>query len=325
MEMELKVIPFCNLEETFQTSDETLKEQQEYNTHFHTLEEISKVLPQLDHIAPSATEPFLPFKPWFGLIKSSQGLSDHDIHEIQLLKSFISHVLAASQVALIRGYVSDCHAEDLAERFPRKATSGSDIETLLREGRYFARLDTCSLKDAIIGKGSVQDSKDLWTRLATSIRGANGIRAMCDSFPDQPVSLFLIKWNDKVRTDLEYRVFCAPGCVRIAVISHYKWHAPWYHAREGIDRQKEIVKRVFEGAKALHRQIMTHEAMTDDLRRRGFVFDIIDDPDDGHSIRLVELNEFGAMTGCGSCLFHWLRDAKSLYGLLNGVELRITM
>ncbi|KAL8977822.1 MAG: hypothetical protein Q9205_006457, partial [Flavoplaca limonia] len=319
------VIPFRNLEETFQTSDETSKEQQGYNTHFHTLEEISTVLPQLDHIAPSVIQPFLPFMPWLDLIKSSQGLSDLDIHEIQLPKSFISRVLAASQVALIRGYVSDCYAEDLAELFPRRTTLGSDIETLLQEGRYFARLNTCSLKDAIIGKDSVRDSKDLWTRLATSIRGANGMRAMCDNFPDQPVSLFLIKWNDEMRTDLEYRVFCAPGCGRIAAISQYKWHAPWYHAREGVDRQKEIAKRVFEGAKALHRQIMTHEAMTDDLRRRGLVFDIIDDPDDGRSIRLVELNDFGAMTDCGSCLFHWLRDAKSLYGLLNGVEFRITL
>lgn len=310
----MKVIPFCNLEETFQTSDETLKEQQEYNTHFHTLEEISTVLPQFNHIAPSATQPFLPFKPWLGLIKSSQGLSDLDIHEIQLPKPFMSHVLAASQVALIRGYVSDCHAEGLAELFPRRTTRGNVIETLLREASYFARLDTCSLKDAVIGTGFVQDSEDLWTRLATSIRGANGIRAMCDNFPDQPVSLFLIKWDDKMRTDLEYRVFCAPGSGGVAAISQYKWHAPWYHAGEGIDRQKEVAKRVFEGAKALHRQIMTHEAMTEDLRRRGFVFDIIDDPDDGHSIKLVELNDFGAMTGCGSCLFHWLRDAKSLYG-----------
>ncbi|KAL9024200.1 MAG: hypothetical protein Q9180_007967, partial [Flavoplaca navasiana] len=282
MEIELKVIPFCNLEETFQTSDETLKEQQEYNTHFHTLEEISTVLPQLNHIAPSATQPFLPFKPWLDLIKSSQGLSDLDVHEIQLPKPFLSHVLAATEL------------------LPRRTTLGSDIETLLREGRYFARLDTCSLKDAVIGKGSVRDSKDLWTRLATSNRGANGIRAMCDNFPDQPVPLFLIKWDDKMRTDLEYRIFCAPGCGQIAAISQYKWHAPWYHARKGIDRQKEIAKRVFEGAKALHRQIMTHEAMTEDLRRRGFVFDIVDDPDDGHAIRLVELNDFGAMTGCGS-------------------------
>lgn len=81
---------------------------------------------------------------------------------------------------------------------------------------------------------------------------------------------------------------------------------------------------MFEGAKALHRHIMAHEAMTEDLRRRGFVFDIVEDSDDGHSIRLIELNDFGAMTGCGSCLFHWLRDAKSLYGLLNDIEFRVT-
>lgn len=184
-----------------------------------TLEEVSTVLPHFNHIAPSATQPFLPFKPWLDLIKSSQGLSDLDIHEIELPKPLISQVLAASQVALIRGYVSDCYAEDVAELFPQRTTRGSDIEKLLREGKYFARLDTCSLKDATVGIGPIRDSKDLWTRLMTSNRGANGMKALRDNFPDHPVFLFLIQWDTKMRTDLEYRVFCAPGCGAIAAIS----------------------------------------------------------------------------------------------------------
>lgn len=325
MDLRLNIVPFSSIEKAFQASDETLDEQQEYNTHTHTLEEISNALPHLKHHVPSATQPFLPLKPWLDVIKSSQGLSDLDVHQIELPKSFTSQVLSASPVALIRGYISDCNAEDLAELFPRLTARSIEIEQLLRDGKYFARLNTCSLKDAIFGKGPVRDSQDLWTRLATSSRGAMGMRAMRDSLPEQPVYLFLIKWNDKMRTDLEYRVFCAPGGGEIAAVSQYKWHAPWYHAREGINSQREIAKRVFEGAKAIHRQIMAHQAMTEDLRESGFVFDIIEDPDNMHSVGLIELNVFGAMTGRGSCLFHWVRDAKSLYGLLEDVEFRIAV
>ncbi|KAL8666503.1 MAG: hypothetical protein Q9168_007472 [Polycauliona sp. 1 TL-2023] len=325
MEIRMNVIPFSDIEKAFQTSDGILCEQQDYNTHFHTLEEISSILPQFHHVIPSPSQPFLPLTPWLDIIKSSQGLSDLDIHKIELPRTFLSQVLSASQVALIRGYVSDCDTDDLAELFPRRTLGGMDIEKLLQAGKYFPRLDTCSLKDAIIGFGPVRNSKDIWTRLATSNRGVSAMRAMCDYQLEKPIYLFLIKWNDKMRTELEYRVFCAPGWGRIAAVSQYKWHAPWYHANESGDRQKEIAKRVLEGAEAVHAQLMAHEAMTEELRERGFVFDIVEDPDDGHSVGLIELNDFGALTGCGSCQFHWLKDARSLYGLVEGVEFRITV
>ncbi|KAI4261618.1 MAG: hypothetical protein L6R42_003182 [Xanthoria sp. 1 TBL-2021] len=207
MDLRLNIVPFSNIEKAFQASDETLDEQQEYNTHTHTLEEISHALPHLKHHVPSATQPFLPLKPWLDVIKSSQRLSDLDVHQIELPKSFTSQVLSASHVALIRGYISDCNAEDLAELFPRLTARRIEIEQLLREGKYFARLNTCSLKDAIVGKGPVRDSQDLWTRLATSSLGAMGMRAMRDSLPEQPVYLFLIRWNDKMRTDLNIQSF----------------------------------------------------------------------------------------------------------------------
>ena len=225
----------------------------------------------------------------------------------------------------MRGYVSDCNAEDLAQLFPRRTTRGMGSEKLFREGRYFARLDTCSLKDAIIGMGLIRDSRDLWTRLATSGQGVTGIGQVRDSLPEQPVYLFLIKWNDKMRTDMEHRVYCAPAHGRITAISQYRWHAPWYHAEEYLAAKKEIAKRVFEATKAIHRQIIAHHTMTEDFKKRGFVFDIIEDPEDGNSVGLIELNDLGAMTGCGSCLFHWLRDARSLYGLLEDVEFRVAV
>ncbi|KAH6028547.1 hypothetical protein HBI54_229090 [Parastagonospora nodorum] len=49
------------------------------------------------------------------------------------------------------------------------------------------------------------------------------------------------------------------------------------------------------------------------LLRYGFSFDVVLQ-DDG-SVQLVELNPFGAMSGCGACLFNWIIDARMLYGL----------
>ncbi|KAI4250533.1 MAG: hypothetical protein L6R40_000133 [Gallowayella cf. fulva] len=269
MACKLYIIPFHSLEKAFEASHVNLEEQREYNTDTHTLEEITTALPQVTHILPSAMEPFLLLEPWLDLIMSSQELSHLDIHQIELPKPFISQMLLASQIALFRGYISDCNAEDLAELFPRKTTSGVDIDSLLREGEYFARLDTCSLKDTLIGgKGPIRDSKDLWTCLATSNRGATGIRATRNNLPESPVYLFLIKWNENMRTELEYRVFCAPGSGRVAAISQYKWHERWFHANESIERQNEIAKRVIDGTRTIHRQIEAHPAMTEELRER---------------------------------------------------------
>ncbi|KAL8920324.1 MAG: hypothetical protein Q9172_004556 [Xanthocarpia lactea] len=124
MDPRLNAIPFNDLEKAFQASDERLDEQQEYNTHAHTLEDISNALPQVNHVIPSATQPFLPLEPWCDVIMSTQGLSDHNIHRIELPQFFISQVLSASQIALMTGYISDCIAEDIAELFSRRTTRG---------------------------------------------------------------------------------------------------------------------------------------------------------------------------------------------------------
>lgn len=202
---------------------------------------------------------------------------------------------------------------------------GCDVDQLLREQKYFPRLDTSSLKDALGGSGPVKDVKDLWSRLATPARGSAGIEAMMKCYADRPVYLYLLKWDDKMRTDLEYRVFCAPESTRISAISQYKWHTRWYHAGKSFQEQNEISQRVFENAKMIHRQIMLHPAMTEHLKNRGFVFDVVEDPTDENATRFIELNDFGATTGCGSCLFHWLKDAKLLYGLEDAVECRVAI
>lgn len=258
---------------------------------------------------------------------SSLGSSGPHVHRIELPRSFLSAMLPISNLAFYKGHLSG-DAEDLqflANTFPKKTVSEVDVNLLLQEGRYFARLDTCSLKDSLVGRGPVKDSEDLWKRITTSMRAAAGIQAMTAANSYEPVYLYLLKWNDKMQPGLEYRVFCAPEIMRITAISQYRWFEKWYHSGETWQRQNEIAKRVLENAKVIHQHIMMHPAMNDELKRRGFVFDILEDPDNNNAACLIELNEFGAMSGCGSCLFHWLDDARSLYGLEEAVTFRITM
>jgi len=62
------------------------------------------------------------------------------------------------------------------------------------------------------------------------------------------------------------------------------------------------------------------------LLEQGFTFDVMYAEDTGEC-KLIELNSFGARSGCGSCLFHWLSDEVVLYGeKVDGeVEFRIAV
>ena len=62
--------------------------------------------------------------------------------------------------------------------------------------------------------------------------------------------------------------------------------------------------------------------MTDKLKSRGSVYDIMEDPST-RDVQLIELNEFGATSGCGACLFHQVCGARTIYGLGEAIEVRV--
>ena len=64
-----------------------------------------------------------------------------------------------------------------------------------------------------------------------------------------------------------------------------------------------MAERVLEGAEIIHRQLLEHPAMTQALRSAGYTFDVAEYVDGGKGVRLIELNNFGALSGCGSYLF----------------------
>jgi hypothetical protein len=59
------------------------------------------------------------------------------------------------------------------------------------------------------------------------------------------------------------------------------------------------------------------------LLEQGYSFDVFYGEGEERP-SLVELNVFGAGSGCRSCLFHWIDDMDRLYGEGEHVEFRIT-
>lgn len=317
--LKLNKIPYDRVTAALVTECDTLKEQRIFNTCHHPLSEIEVAIPSIQHFG-FDSQPWVLLSPWLSLILWSRGLKESDVHRIHLPGKILVLLKHASQVGVQLGRVSDSDAEDLADAFPNTTASGNDVDILLQRSPSFVRLDTCSPKDALIGKGPLKSAKDLWTRLATSQRATNGIRSLQEM--EMPIYLYLFPWDDSLRSELEYRVYCPPNKNRIAAISQYQWHSPWWHASS--DNQRGIAQSILIGCEKLHAQIAGSDAMTDSQRRLGFVFDVVENPMT-QEVRLIELNEFGAMSGCGACLFQWIDDARSLYGLQEGVEFRVTV
>lgn len=320
---DLTIIPYTAVEAALAQEKEDLREQRKYNTNFHSHEEIITAFPYIQHFSPDQ-RPWILLSPWLDLILTSRGIQETDVHRIQLPGTFLVHMKYASKVGLHMGHINPDDADDLAHDFPKTTTRGETIETLIKQSRYFVRLDTCSLKDSLIGEGPVKSTRDLWMRLATSARGTTGIRNLQDEDISTPIYMYLFPWQDELRTELEYRIYCPPNTGKIAAISQYKWHAPWHHADDSIAEASRVTQRLVKSCEGLHKRIMAHPAMTDLLRSRGFVFDVVEDPET-QDVRLIELNDFGAMSGCGACLFQWIRDARVMYGIDERIEVRVTV
>ena len=288
--------------------------------------------------------------PWSNFICASQHITEY--YRVLLQPSFLTELEFASGAGVLTGTINAANLEDLQDTFPTRTVCGVDLSTLFASDRkWFVRLDTCSLKDsryfergkapAKLGSEPAGSAYSIYTRLATSPRASRGIGIVRSQ--GQPVVLYLFPWREDLGKGTEYRVFCPPvrskemnSRLRISAISQYKWHAPWQPVTEA--PAEDEAQRISEGCRHLLDVIQDHaqaEGFLGDMRVRGFVFDVLALPSakppltgspDGRDVQLqlIELNPFGATTGCGSALFHWLRDAKLLYGLQDNVELRIT-
>lgn len=91
------------------------------------------------------------------------------------------------------------------------------------------------------------------------------------------------------------------------------------------EEQRAIAEKLVRNCQALHSRILAHPSTTSEVLQGGFVFDAVEDPQT-QEIMLLELNDFGAMSACGSALFQWIEDAETLYSVKEdeAIQLRVT-
>ena len=177
------------------------------------------------------------------------------------------------------------------------------------------RLDACSPKDTPGGTTPITSTDEIWRRIACSRRAVAGIKEQRErDGVEKMVELFLFPWNAEMRTELEYRVFCPPPACEIVAVSQYRWLEPWHFKSKTRSEAARKAEEVLKGVREVHAQVVKIAREDRELMGRGFVFDVTE-MDGGRRVALVELNRFGAETGCGSCLFQWIGDAEGLYGL----------
>lgn len=196
----------------------------------------------------------------------------------------------------------------------------------------FLRLDACSPKD---GAYLVPDKKSLHTieevilRLVTSMRARNSLVNSLEDGNDS-FDLFFLPFDDRMRSELEYRVFCPPGAKKITCVSQYQWHKPWAFAGRDRHSQDSVATTILNEITRIHSLILEELNENDPMDKllvdQGFSFDVFFDEDSG-TCQLVELNGFGVRSSCGACLFQWVKDRDQLYasGKDTVIEFRVAV
>ncbi|SJL01487.1 uncharacterized protein ARMOST_04809 [Armillaria ostoyae] len=308
-------------------------ENDEYNTYAHPYESIQSVIPRtpdsvLVHRIPDMTVEHL--SNWVDLIMATRCENPANVHVFHLPPVLVAEILAAANVWVFRKREPP-EMDELVSLFPRLTKAGIPASSVFAGKDYFLRLDFCSAKDSEAANSSVDDVAEIIEMLYKSRRAC---RALADELerrkgrPGRPVNLFLLPFNHDINPAREYRVFVPPSesVLSVSAISQYRWHKPFYEA----DRSAAMcrAKEVHEGAIRILELILEHaeslpQQVRDTMQREGLVFDVFQTS--GGEVQLVEINPFGAMSGCGTSLFHWVRDAKLLYGECSKVEVRLSM
>jgi hypothetical protein len=72
-----------------------------------------------------------------------------------------------------------------------------------------------------------------------------------------------------------------------------------------------VCEHVLKGSQRILEAIKISSRYNLTMEYQGFTFEIR--LTRSGDVELIELNAFGALTGRGSCLFHWIRDFNQLY------------
>ncbi|KAI0521507.1 hypothetical protein F5B22DRAFT_595202 [Xylaria bambusicola] len=294
-----------------------------FNTAFHTEHEAP------DLLARPSEKPYS-FKRWLPLILRSRRLAPSDAQIVTLSQPQTRLLLRVAEASIPLGSINRIYREEIDEEI---VPSFLAIE-FPQEG-LFMRFDACSAKDGMqktFENSPLRSVNEALLLLLTSYRARNTmINALDDGA--QVFEVFFMPWNDRMRGEREYRVFCpafsSVDSLRISAISQYRWYQQWRFYLEPDKERRAIVERIVEGAEEIKVQIAAEldpeDEMDSLLMKQGLTFDVLYDEHLG-AIDLIELNVFGVRSACGSCLFQWINDRKILEGQTEpkALEFRVT-
>ena len=348
--MDLEIVPIKRVALDIVTTNENRIGTSErsstyFNTCNHRKDEISGIITANGHFE-HTVPPWGPYmySRWLDTMMTSQGLEKNKYRVISFPPSLFNDLMQCFSGWINRGKLNEELVDDLAEAWlsskyaPRIQEFLSD-KHINESGDWFVRLDQNCPKDSELVPGPVRNIKDIIRKLASSMRAYGALQHEADEAQSQNremnIKVFLTPWNKSMDPRHEFRVFVPPPGVRdckhsgrskkwytstefrISAISQYYLFRPF--PVEEFSHAKDIAKSIFDDADSIlvglkenimgfdqntHTQIMKH-GFTFDVSWQGF----------GTSAKLVEINPFGAMSGCGGRLFNWLDDAKVLYGL----------
>ncbi|KAH8590839.1 hypothetical protein B0O99DRAFT_633629 [Bisporella sp. PMI_857] len=290
-----------------------------YNSSFHKEQD-----------APGLTAPTeepTRFSPWLDLIARSRGIDRDQIQRVALTQRQGQLLFAASSSTVHTHVLNRTYVEELADEI-----LPSFSHLVFPPSGLFLRLDACSPKDGKNGTQPLRNVDDVVLRITSSFRARNAIDGALKrtekSGQDEGINFYFLPFNDKMSTAHEYRVFCAPPNGSITAVSQYKWHTRSVLQGRFSDREIDaILVDILKEIRRVHGEILEEidaSKMGTLLLTQGFSFDVMYD-EDAQKGYLIELNTFGARSGCGSCLYHWIRDMDTLYGTEDDVEFRISV
>ncbi|KAF7558561.1 hypothetical protein G7046_g5593 [Stylonectria norvegica] len=296
-----------------------------FNSSFHSVDEVPEHLE--DRFVPPSHVPYN-FTRWLPLILRTRGLDPSVAQVVKLTRAQAKILVDASGSSIITGVLDSAYDEDLTEEIlPSLAHLRFPPQGL------FVRVEGCSPKDvntSVPDRMSLHCAADIILRLTLSRRARNEmIKAL--EFDGSTIDLTFLPFDDRMETQPEHRVFCSPKQGAITAVSQYCWNLPWEFSHLELSQRTLKMDEIGFAIKSLHQDILAELNPMDEqdslLKRQGFSFDVCYNEEEKRA-ELVELNAFGARSGCGSCLFHWIEDFDLLYGIgepAREVEFRIAI
>lgn len=276
--MELRIIPFDEVEMAINEARENWTETDQFNTHAHSHDEITHRIPEtqsLKHRKPTLYTSLYQY--WASLIMNIHGVSDWHIFEIPRLLA--QEIMDSYMVWCARGQLDGTSVQELASQFPKHSRGGTSTESILTGKEWFLRLEFCSTKDGEKGAAPVQSVEDIIRALCTSARARRALLDDLEEYADYKPKIFLVPYNDVMNPQREFRIFCPPPVGKIACISQYRWTSPF-----PIDSQEELQQlatRILQDVEVIHVRIMQHAGSLKDviilktMQDEGFTFDAI--------------------------------------------------